>query len=222
MPTYRGQRNPVSMQQHPPFFIGICGGSGSGKSELSRALAAALLPGSVTLLALDSYYRRKADFPAAILGNFDHPDSLDASLLAAHLAALHRGETVEMPHYDFTVHDRAAYTHRVAQTPMMILDGILLFDLPAVMAHINLSVFVDTPADVRLARRLQRDIRERGRTLDNVLEQYFSTVRPMHERYVEPHKRHADLVVSGMGGLQEEVDAVLAAIRQAQPNVLYR
>ena len=194
----------------PPRFIGICGGSGSGKSTLAQAVVQAS-PIPATLISLDAYYRTKVDFPSVIRGNFDHPDALDAPLLAQHLHALRAGNTIQLPHYDFTCHDRSQLTHAVAPTPLIILDGILLFALPSVLNHLDVSIFVDTPADIRLARRLQRDTQERGRSLDNVLEQYFATVRPMHECYVEPYRQQADVVVSGVGEL--EVDTILAVIQ---------
>ena len=199
-----------------PFFLGICGGSGSGKSTLAHALVDALPAGQASLISLDAYYHRKASFPPGILGNFDHPDSLDSSLLAQHLQQLAQGQAVEMPCYDFSVHDRRPDTRTLSPTPLMLLDGILLFALPAVAAQLNLSVFVDVPADIRLARRLLRDIRERGRTLEDVLHQYLHTVRPMHERYVEAFKTRADLLVSGTERLEDGREAVLQALAQAR------
>lgn len=193
----------------PPRFIGICGGSGSGKSTLAQALVShSMTP--TTLISLDAYYRRKKDIPLTLRGNYDHPDTIDSLLLSEHLQCLRRGERIELPQYDFTIHDRSAKTQVVAPTPVIILDGILLFALPMVMQHLDLSIYVDTPADIRLARRMQRDTRERGRTMDDILEQYFATVRPMHECYVEPYRLQADVIVAGDGEL--EVDTVLAAI----------
>ncbi|MEZ5449627.1 MAG: uridine kinase [Thiolinea sp.] len=196
-----------------PFFLGICGGSGSGKSSLARAIMQALPEGSASLIALDAYYHRRSHFPAAIQGNFDHPDSLEASLLAEHLRQLAAGRPVTIPCYDFTVHDRRPETRLLQPTPLIILDGILLFALEPVLALLDRSVFVDVPADIRLARRLRRDVRERGRTLDDVLDQYLNTVRPMHEAYVEVFKDKADVLVSGM----EEMDAEVAAVLRSLP-----
>lgn len=194
----------------PPRFIGICGGSGSGKSTLAHAVVTnSLIP--ATLISLDAYYRCKSDIPSTIRGNYDHPDTIDSALLQAHLQDLRQGKKIHLPHYDFTCHDRSDYTQPINPTPIIILDGILLFALPTVMAHLDLSVYVDTPADIRLARRLQRDTRERGRTMDDILEQYFATVRPMHECYVEPYRLQADVIVAGDGEL--ELDTILAAIQ---------
>lgn len=195
--------------KQPPRFIGICGGSGSGKSTLAQAVVnhAAI---ATTLISLDAYYRRKSEIPITLRGNYDHPDTIDSALLSEHLQCLRRGQVIELPHYDFTVHDRSYERQVLAPTPIIILDGILLFALPTVMQHLDLSIYVDTPADIRLARRMQRDTRERGRTMDDILEQYFATVRPMHECYVEPYRLQADVIVAGDGEL--EVDTVLAAI----------
>ena len=198
------------MINQPPRFIGICGGSGSGKSTLAQAVVSnSLIPS--TLISLDSYYRRKCDIPNTLRGNYDHPDTIDSSLLSSHLQFLRQGKAVDLPHYDFTVHDRSEQNQVLTPTPIIILDGILLFALPAVMRHLDLSIYVDTPADIRLARRIQRDTRERGRTMDDILEQYFATVRPMHECYVEPYRLQADVIVAGDGEL--ELDTVLAAIQ---------
>lgn len=200
------------MQSSAPFFIGICGGSGSGKSELARALVAALPHEQAVLVELDSYYHTKLKFPREVYGNFDHPLSLDEDLLVEHLQRLKAGHAIKKPCYDFTVHDRARFFEEISPKPFIIIDGILLFALQQVAQLVDLSVFVDTPADIRLARRLLRDVRERGRTLDDVLAQYLKTVRPMHEEYVEVFKSKTDILVSGMDSLRTEVATVLAAI----------
>lgn len=200
------------MQTNRPFFIGICGGSGSGKSELARALVAALPPEQAVLVELDSYYHAALNFPAAIKGNYDHPLSLDELRLVEDLQKLKAGQFIHKPCYDFTIHNRARFSEKVLPKPFIIIDGILLFALRQVAQLVDLSVFVDTPADIRLARRLLRDVRERGRTLDDVLQQYLNTVRPMHEEYVEIFKAKTDILVSGMDRIEAEVAAVLAAI----------
>ncbi|WP_020558877.1 uridine kinase [Thiofilum flexile] len=197
------------MIHQPPRFIGICGGSGSGKSTLAQAVVSHSLK-PTTLISLDSYYHCKSNIPSTLRGNYDHPDTIDTPLLSEHLQSLRQGRAVDLPHYDFTIHDRSEHTQVLLPTPIIILDGILLFALPTVMKHLDLSIYVDTPSDIRLARRIQRDTRERGRTVDDILEQYFATVRPMHECYVEPYRLQADVIVAGDGEL--EVDTVLAAI----------
>lgn len=200
------------MQASAPFFIGICGGSGSGKSELARALVAALPDEQSVLVELDSYYHAAINFPAKIKGNYDHPLSLDEPRLVEDLLKLKAGQAINKPCYDFTIHNRARFSEKVLPKPFIIIDGILLFALKQVAQLVDLSVFVDTPADIRLARRLLRDVRERGRTLDDVLDQYLTTVRPMHEEYVEVYKTTTSILVSGMDSIQAEVAAVLAAI----------
>ena len=200
------------MQASVPFFIGICGGSGSGKSELARALVAALPDEQSVLVELDSYYHAALNFPAKIKGNYDHPLSLDEPRLVEDLLKLKAGQAINKPCYDFTIHNRARFSEKVLPKPFIIIDGILLFALKQVAQLVDLSVFVDTPADIRLARRLLRDVRERGRTLDDVLDQYLTTVRPMHEEYVEVYKTTTSILVSGMDSIQAEVAAVLAAI----------
>lgn len=200
------------MQTQVPFFIGIGGGSGSGKSELARALMSAFPADQAALVELDSYYHRKLAFPVEIQGNYDHPLALDEDLLVGHLQALKQGQTIEKPCYDFTVHDRSNRLETVQPKRFILIDGILLFALQRVAALVDLSVFVDTPADIRLARRLLRDVQERGRTLDDVLIQYLTTVRTMHEAYVEVFKTQADLLIIGTDPLEREVAAVLAAI----------
>lgn len=200
------------MQTQVPFFIGIGGGSGSGKSELARALVSAFSSKQAVLVELDSYYHGKLAFPAEIQGNYDHPLALDEDLLVEHLQALKQGQPIERPCYDFTVHDRSNGIVTVQPRRFILIDGILLFALQRVAALVDLSVFVDTPADIRLARRLLRDVQERGRTLEDVLMQYLMTVRPMHEAYVEVFKTQADLLILGTDRLEQEVAAVLAAL----------
>lgn len=198
-------------------FIGICGGSGSGKSYLAQALADAFEFGVATNIGLDAYYWPKHAVPEKVRGNYDHPDALESALLAEHLKQWRKGETVEMPQYDFTRHDRHTHTLALASTPVMIVDSFLLFALPAVVELLSFSIFVDAPADVRLARRLARDVRERGRSVDDILQHYFATVRPMHEEFVEPSKRIADIVVSSMQPVEHELGLVLPQVLERFP-----
>ena len=178
------------------MIIGIAGGSGSGKTTLAENIAAHF--GSrVSILRHDDYYRAQRDVPITERArmNYDHPDAFDTDLLLSHLDALARGEDVDSPTYDYTVHDRAATTHRVAATPVIVLEGILIFENAAVRERLDMKIFVDTDADVRILRRLVRDVRERGRSLDSVVSQYLTTVKPMHEAFVEPSKRYADVII---------------------------
>ncbi|WP_020394060.1 uridine kinase [Thiolinea disciformis] len=198
-------------------FIGVCGGSGSGKSYLARALAESFMPGVATTIGLDAYYWPKEKVPEQIRGNYDHPDALEGQLIAEHLKLWRKGDIVYMPQYDFARHDRHPDTVTLAATPVMIIDSFLLFSLPMVVEQLSFAVFVDAPADVRLARRLARDVRERGRSVDDILEHYFATVRPMHEQFVEPHKNTADLVVCSTQPLEHELAQVLPAVLERFP-----
>lgn len=192
-------------------LVGIAGGSGSGKTTLARQLIERVGQGVVALLAQDAYYRElpSHDPDAIEAHNFDHPDALELDVLAHHLAELKAGRAAETPIYDFSTHKRTAATRRVEPGPVVIVEGILLFALPELCRQFDLRVFVDTPADVRLSRRMRRDVVERGRSWEDVLRQWEATVRPMHDVFVEPSKRHAHLIVPG--GSNGAVLDVLAA-----------
>lgn len=177
------------------MIISITGGSGSGKSRLAQQIQQQLGSERVGLISLDAYYRSQHEVPAELRGNFDHPESLDTDLLCQHLDQLQCGRIINMPVYDFTTHSRLPDTEPFAPTPVILLDGILTLALPGVSSFTDVSVFVDTPADLRLSRRLLRDVQERGRTPDDVVRQYLTTVRPMHDQYVEPYKNQVDYLV---------------------------
>ncbi|HID11990.1 MAG TPA: uridine kinase [Candidatus Latescibacteria bacterium] len=196
------------------YIAGIAGGTGSGKTTLAHALLDALGPERAVLLAQDSYYRDRAYLPRTAREevNYDHPDAFDLALLIAHLKALKRGEPILRIVYDYRTHARAPSLGRVEPKEVVLLEGILVLAIPEVRETLDLKVFVDAPPDIRFIRRLQRDIRERGRTVDSVIRQYLATVRPMHEQFVEPSKQYADLVVSGMEPAEEAVRKVLARI----------
>lgn len=178
------------------MIISITGGSGSGKSRLAQQIQHQLGNERVGLISLDAYYHNQQDVPAELRGNFDHPESLDIDLLCQHLDQLQCGQTIDMPMYDFTTHSRLPDTEAFAPTPIMLLDGILTLALAGVDSFTDVSVFVDTPDDLRLARRLLRDVRERGRTPEDIIRQYLETVRPMHDLYVEPYKNQVDYRVA--------------------------
>jgi uridine kinase len=179
------------------MIIGICGGTGSGKTTIARAIVQSVGAQNVVLVEQDSYYRNLADMPLdeRHQANFDHPDSIDSDMLVNHLIRLKQGLEVEMPLYDFVTHTRSDKIEVIEPKPVVIVEGILIFAEPRVLDLLDIRIFVDTPDDVRLMRRLRRDINERGRTFGRTLEQYERTIRPMHFEFVEPSKRHADIII---------------------------
>ena len=179
------------------MIIGICGGTGSGKTTIARKIFEAVGAEHVILLEQDSYYRNLADMPldARHKANFDHPDSIDSEMLMNHLKRLKSGLPIDMPVYDFKSHTRSERVEHLEPKPVVMVEGILIFSEPRILNLLDIKVFVDTPDDVRFIRRLRRDIAERGRTTESVIEQYLATVRPMHFEFVEPSKRHADLII---------------------------
>ena len=178
-------------------IIGIAGGSGSGKTTLTNRLWKQFGPDEVSVLNHDSYYKRHDELPyeERCKLNYDHPDSFDTPLLVEHLKALRAGQPVKVPIYDYSIHNRTDRTVTVYPAPVIIVEGILIFASPELCEQMDMKVYVDTDADVRILRRIMRDVKQRGRTLDSVVEQYLTTVKPMHEQFVEPSKRKADLIV---------------------------
>jgi uridine kinase len=198
-----------------PFVIGVAGGTGSGKTTVVRRIMEALGETDVTVLAHDRYYRDHPDLRLEERGglNYDHPNSLDTDLLVSHVRALREGRSADLPVYDFTRHVRMPETAPAQPGSAIIVEGILVFADPALRSLMDVKVFVDTDSDIRFIRRLQRDIAERGRTVPSVIDQYLSTVKPMHEEFVEPSKRYADLIVPEGGYNQVAVDMLLTLIR---------
>ncbi len=197
-----------------PLIIGIAGGSGSGKSTVARKIADSITPASVAFIDMDAYYRNHVELTLDERRHFnwDHPDAFDLDLLAQHLDALARGEPIQKPVYDFVTHLRDERTVRVAAADVIVLDGILLFVDERVRARCDVKVFVDTDADVRLIRRIRRDMANRGRPLEEILEQYLTTVQPMHLQFVEPSKRYADIIVPRGGHNTVAIDLIISTI----------
>ena len=197
------------------MIIGICGGTGSGKTTIARAIVEAVGAKKVVLVEQDSYYRNLSDMPLdeRKQANFDHPDSLDSDMLVNHILRLKQGLAVEMPLYDFKTHTRSTKIEVIEPRPVVIVEGILIFAEPRVLDLLDVRVYVDTPDDIRLIRRLKRDITERGRTFERTLEQYERTIRPMHFEFVEPSKRHADIIIPEGGQTNVSVDLLCGLVR---------
>ena len=197
------------------MIIGICGGTGSGKTTVARRILENVSDEQVVFFQQDSYYRNLEDMPIELRHqiNFDHPDALDNELFINHIKALRAGEAIKMPVYDFSIHTRKAETVHVETKPIMIIEGILIFVDAALRSLMDIKIFVDTNDDLRFIRRLQRDVNERGRTVESVIKQYLETVRPMHEQFVEPSKRHADVIIPEGGYNEVGIDLISGKIR---------
>lgn len=197
------------------FVIGVAGGSGSGKTTVVRRIVDSLGPDQVTLLDHDRYYRARNDLRleerAAL--NYDHPDALETDLMVTHVRALKAGQAVDVPQYDFTRHARLMETNTFQPRRALIVEGILVFTDAALRDLMDIKVFVDTDSDTRFIRRLRRDVAERGRTMDSVIDQYQSTVKPMHLEFVEPSKRYADVIIPLGGHNTVAVDLLLTMLR---------
>jgi uridine kinase len=199
--------------------IGICGGTGSGKTTITNRLTETLSEDSVLLLQQDHYYKDTPHLPIEERAkqNFDHPDSVDTQLLISHVRALREGQAIERPVYDFTQHRRIPATVHLEPRPALIVEGILVFENATLRSLCDIKIFVDTEADLRFIRRLRRDIRERGRTVESVIDQYMATVRPMHMEFVEPSKRYADVIIPEGGYNEVGIDLVIQKIRSLVP-----
>lgn len=202
--------------QKTHMLIGIAGGTASGKSLISQRLVRELGSDRVIVLEQDAYYRDLSDMPLDERRgiNFDHPDSFDIELLVEHVQALMQGKAVDLPIYDFTRHNRSKETRRVANHTIVVLEGILVFCFERLRSLMDIKIYVDTPDDIRLIRRIRRDILERGRDLESVLTQYEETVRPMHQQFVEPLKRHADIIVPRGGENRIAIDILRTKINE--------
>jgi uridine kinase len=195
--------------------MGVAGGSGSGKTTVARRILERIGFDRVAYVPHDAYYHDLSHLPPAERGqlNFDHPDSLDNDLLIVHLQELQVGRAVEIPVYDFKTHSRVAETRHVDPQPVILVEGILIFADKRLRDLMNVKIFVDTDADIRLIRRLQRDISERGRSAESVINQYLRTVRPMHLEFAEPSKRYADVIIPEGGFNEVAIEMVAARLR---------
>lgn len=199
-----------------PLIIGIAGGTGSGKSTVARRVAEALAEASVAFIEMDAYYHNFHHLSPAALErvNWDHPDAFDVELLTNHLAALGRGQPIHMPVYEFATHTRSASTRTVRAADVVVVDGILLLADERVRELCDVKVFVDADADIRLIRRIRRDMEKRSRTLDSIIDQYLTTVQPMHLQFVEPSKRYADIIVPRGGKNLVAIEMIVAKIHR--------
>lgn len=200
-------------------MVGICGGTGSGKTTITRRIIEALSESSVVVLQQDNYYK---DYPTLsyeerVQVNFDHPNSIDTALLTEHVRLLRSGQAIERPTYDFANFRRVTGTVRIEPRTAIIVEGILIFENKPLCDRMDIKIFVDTDADIRFIRRLVRDLRERGRTTEMVVEQYLKTVRPMHMEFVEPSKRNADVIIPEGGHNEVGIDLVIQKIRSLIP-----
>ena len=197
------------------LVIGIAGGTGSGKTTLMKNIIEKF-GDVVTVLSHDNYYRRRDEltYEQRCGINYDEPDALETDLMAHHLDRLRHGEAIDCPVYDFTQHNRSNETVRIVPKNVIIVEGILIFENQPLRDLMDIRIFVDTDADVRLCRRIKRDVNKRGRTLESVLSQYQNTVKPMHEKYVEPSKKHADIVVPEGGKNLVALDMIMGRIER--------
>ena len=197
------------------YVVGVAGGTGSGKTTVAETIVASLAPENVAIIQHDHYYRDRPDlsYEDRCELNFDHPESLETDLLVAHLERLKKGETVDTPVYDFKTHRRAEETRRIEPREVIVVEGILVFVERRLRQQLDLKLFVDTPSDIRVFRRIRRDIEKRGRTFESVREQYYATVRPMHLQFVEPSKSYADLIIPEGGHNIVAMDMIMRRIQ---------
>jgi uridine kinase len=201
-------------ERSTPLVIGIAGGSGSGKTTVAQTILQRVGPERISFLQHDAYYKDLSGLPPAQRAevNFDHPNSLENELLIQHIQQLKDGQAIEVPIYDFSIHSRTERTYTVQPRSVILVEGILIFAEAALRELFDVKIFVDTDADIRFIRRLQRDISERGRIAESVIKQYLTTVRPMHLEFVEPSKRYADVIIPEGGFNAAALDMVVARI----------
>ena len=205
----------MANRENKPVIIGVTGGSGSGKTTVSRAIFEQLHGHSLLMLQEDSYYNDQSDMPfeERIKTNYGHPNAFDTELLVKQLKDLLDWKTIEKPIYDYTEHTRSSEVEKVEPKEVIILEGILVLNDPALRDLMDIKIFVDTDDDIRIIRRIQRDIEERGRSLQSVIDQYKSTVKPMYHQFIEPTKRYADIIVPEGGENQVAIDLLVTKVR---------
>jgi len=198
-----------------PLIVGIAGGTGSGKSTVARSILDSIPEKNVAIIEQDCYYKDQSHLPPEerVNVNYDHPLAFDTDLLIEHVECLIKGQAIEKPQYDFTVHNRKEQSVKVEPRDIILLEGILILDSPRLRDLMNIKIFVDTDADVRIIRRIVRDMRERGRSLDSVINQYLNVVKPAHDEFCEPTKRYADIIIPEGGYNKVAVDIVVTKVK---------
>ncbi len=198
-----------------PILIGICGGTGSGKSTVAKAIFESLPEKNISIIEQDAYYRDQTHLlmEERVKTNYDHPLAFDTDLLVEHMATLLKGQSIEKPNYNFSNHTREELTTTIEAKDIIILEGIMILEEKRLRDLMDIKIFVDTDADVRIIRRIVRDIQERGRTLDSVINQYLHTVKPAHEQFIEPTKKFADLIIPEGGYNKVAIDIMVAKVR---------
>jgi uridine kinase len=199
-----------------PILIGITGGTGSGKTTVAEAIHSAFEGNSITMIMQDSYYKDQSHitFEERLKTNYDHPHSIDMDHLIRDLKSLMSGKSVDMPVYDFAEHTRKSETIHIVPTDIIIVEGILVLDDKNLRDLLDIKIYVDTDADIRILRRMQRDINERGRSMESVINQYLNVVRPMHEQFTEPTKRYADIIIPEGGRNRVAIDVIIRSIKE--------
>lgn len=199
-----------------PILIGITGGTGSGKTTVAEAIHSAFEGNSITMIMQDSYYKDQSHitFEERLKTNYDHPHSIDMDHLIRDLKSLMSGQSIDMPVYDFAEHTRKSETIKIVPTDIIIVEGILVLDDKNLRDLLDIKIYVDTDADIRILRRMQRDINERGRSMESVINQYLNVVRPMHEQFTEPTKRYADIIIPEGGRNRVAIDVIIRSIKE--------
>lgn len=203
-----------------PILIGICGGTGSGKSTVAREIYQSLNETDIAIIQQDAYYKDQSHMVLEdrCKTDYDHPFAFDTDLLINHLEKLFEGETIQRPIYDFSIHNRSDETISITPRSIIILEGIMILEDKRLRDLMDIKIFVDTDADLRIIRRIVRDINERGRTLDSVIDQYISTVKPAHEQFIEPYKKYADIIIPEGGFNKVAIDIMVAKIQSIAKN----